>query len=106
MYTTLTRKDVKKGKFDYDDYYYVFDAASQTLRTIYTILGWHHMTETLHKPNDTMEDLCKKAIAHTEKTGGQGSCATGGMKVTTKFESVSDNPEEDLLVIDVSFEVV
>lgn len=108
MYTRLTRKDVKAGKFDANDYYEEFAAASQILRAIYVQFGWNHMLEGLHHVNETIEDLATSAVKSLNKNDQHSTwCATGGMRVEAAYEDLGENsPDSDVLRIDVMFEII
>lgn len=106
MYTRLTRKEVKEGKFDYNDYYQELSLAGDILRVIYINLGWVHMTEEFFKPRTTIEELLDGCMEDMKRGRNSSSHATAGVKVATSYESFNDSLDEDVLVIDVSFEIV
>lgn len=106
MYTRLTRKDVKNKLFDISDYWQELALAGDKLRTIYTTLGWVHMTNDFLKPQTVIEELVEGCMEDMERGSNSSSHATAGVKVATSYESFSESLDEDLLVIDVSFEIV
>lgn len=108
MYTRLTRKDVREGKFNVNDYYEEFAAASQILRAIYVQFGWNHMLGELHHVNETIEHLAKSAVENLKNSDQHRTwSSTGGMRVEAAYEDMGDNsPDSDILSLDVMFEII
>lgn len=105
MYTRLTRKEVKEGKFDYNDYHQELSLAGDILRVIYINLGWVHMTGEFFRPHTTIQELLDGCMENMKIGRNSSSIATAGVKVATSYESSNDSLDEDVLVIDVSFEI-
>lgn len=79
------------------DLYNTYSLIGDKLRTIYTALGWTHMTADFGKSDSVIEELTMGVLERLLENGEQTYSATAGLKVEGYFD------EEGMLNLDYSF---
>lgn len=80
------------------DLYNTYSLIGDKLRTIYTALGWTHMTGDFGKSDEVVEQLTIGVLESLIK-GDHNTHATAGLQVEGYFD------EEDYLNLDYSFKL-
>lgn len=97
MLTSYKKGDLKNLIEGNHDLYNTYSLIADKLRTIYTALGWTHMTKEFSEADDTVEYLTKGVLESLNEDPQQTYHMTAGLKVCGYFD------EEDMLNLDYQF---
>lgn len=101
MITTFKREDLQKILDKEIGFFNEMSLVADKLRTIYTVLGWTHMTSNFDETSELVDRVTESCLSMlTTNKKGDSTISSGGLCVNCWFDG------EDYLNVDYSFVLI